>query len=465
VANAYFYSNIAQATTLAGSISSGATSISVAATTGFPGSFPYVLALDFEGATEELVVVTAAAGTTLTVTRGHSGTSAQSHSLGAAVRHVFHAGDATDFRTHEAATSGVHGVTGDLVGATMTQTLTNKTLTSPTINNATYQNGGSLGGTFSGTPTLSGAVVFSGAPSFTGNPVFQGGAAATVASSHRVSGDSTPRLQVRADGQLQWGPGNAAADTILYREAASILGTEDALRFTRSATGDDVLQTRVSGDAGIRYLLEASGVMAWGDGTSFSMDTNLYRSSANLLKTDDSLEVAQNLTVTGNTAVTGNLTVTGVGQVRVVEKTADEPVTSSTTLQNDNDLVVSVVANAKYEIVLYAAINGAASGDVKLAWTVPASATGQRYSTGPAVSSATSTADTTVRASSVTDSFTTEINYGVFSVGQQSFIQETLYITTAGTAGNVQLQWAQNASSGTATTVEAGSYMKVTRVA
>ncbi|MFG3509662.1 hypothetical protein ACGF5F_29640 [Streptomyces sp. NPDC047821] len=312
MANAYFYSNLAQQTTLSGSVSAGATSIGVGATTGLPGSFPYVLALDYGGATEELVVVTAAAGTTLTVTRGHSGTSAQSHSLGAVVRHVYHAGDATDFRTHEAATSGVHGVTGDLVGATMTQTLTNKTLTSPTINNATYANGGSLAGTFSGTPifsgagTTSGAWNFTGAPVFTGNPVFQGGAAATVASSHRVSGDSTPRLQVRADGQLQWGPGNAAADTVLYREAASIMGTEDALRFTRAATADDVIQARVSGDAGIRFLMETNGLLGWGDGSSFTMDTVLYRSAANVLKTDDSLHVA------GDVVVTGDLTAANV---------------------------------------------------------------------------------------------------------------------------------------------------------
>ena len=47
MANAYFYSNVAQATTLSGSISAGATTVTVGATTGFPSSFPYVLALDY----------------------------------------------------------------------------------------------------------------------------------------------------------------------------------------------------------------------------------------------------------------------------------------------------------------------------------------------------------------------------------------------------------------------------------
>lgn len=449
MANAYYYSNTAQQTTLSGSISAGATSISVGAVTGFPGSYPYVLALDFEGATEELVSVTGAAGTTLTVTRGFSGTSAQSHSLGAVVRHVYHAGDATDFRTHEAATSDVHGVTGALVGATMSQTLTNKTLTSPVINSATYQNGGSFAGTFTGAPTFSGAVVLSGTPNistgaalagtftgtptfsgavvlsgtpnisngaalagtfsgtptlsgaalFTGTPIFQAGAAATIASSHRVTSDGTPRLQIQADGKHLWGPGNAAADT------------------------------------------------------------NLYRSAADTLKTDDSLQVA------GDATVTGNLSVSGIGQRRFVKKTVDEGVTSSTTIQNDDALVVSLAANAEYELTCWVAANGSASGDIKMAWSLPAGVTGQRYCLGPDTSSATSTAATTMRASCLTDSFTTEINYGVFATNQQSLILETLYITTAGTAGNAQLQWAQNASSATATTVEAGSYIRIERVA
>ncbi|MGW2169150.1 hypothetical protein ACWC1C_01305 [Streptomyces sp. NPDC001705] len=246
--NAYNYSNTAIQTTLSGNISAGATMVTVAATTGFPPSTPYVLALDYGAATEELIVVTNVGGTTLTVTRGFSGTSAQSHSIGAVVRHVVNAQDLTDFRTHEAATANVHGITGALAGVTETQTLTNKTLTSPTINS------GALSGTFTGAHTYSGAVTLSGggtlSGTFTGNPTLSGtvtvglvhktGAATDSAYTTMVTSDSVNRFAVRADGQLSWGSGSATRDVNLYRSAADVLRTDDSLEVGGEVTTNDL---------------------------------------------------------------------------------------------------------------------------------------------------------------------------------------------------------------------------------
>jgi hypothetical protein len=87
----------------------------VGGTVGYP-SVPFVLAVDYNAASEELVTVTNISGTTLTITRGYNGTTPVAHSTGAAVRHVITAQDLTDAQAHYdlALSAGAHGVTGAL---------------------------------------------------------------------------------------------------------------------------------------------------------------------------------------------------------------------------------------------------------------------------------------------------------------------------------------------------------------
>lgn len=241
-----FYSSVAQPTTLTGNISSGVTTIGVASPTGFPTSYPFTVAVDWNTATEELMDVTAASLGIWTVTRGVDGTSAQSHSIGAVVRHTSSGRDFAEAQAHAAATGAVHGVAGTLVGTSDTQTLANKTLTSPTVNS------GALSGTFTGSPTFSGAPAFSGggslagtftgsptlsgSPAFTGEPRLQAGAflsrtnAADLALRASLAADTGDRLQMRADGQLLFGSGSAAPDTNLYRSGVGVLTTDSTLR-------------------------------------------------------------------------------------------------------------------------------------------------------------------------------------------------------------------------------------------
>lgn len=294
--NAYAYSNLAIQTTLDGSINNSQTTMTVDAVTGFPSSFPYSLAVDFGAASEELVKVTAAAGTTLTIERGFSGTSAQSHSLGAVVRHVYHAGDATDFRTHEASTATVHGVSGDLVGTSDVQTLDNKTLNSPII-----ASGGSMSGTFGGTPTFSGSVTLAGGGSlsgtFSGTPVFSGGLALERATGTdnalqvRTTGDAAPRLAVTAAGGVALGDGTNPADVALSRDSASSLKLEDRFLIERTPADADALAVRVAGDTNSRLLVEADGAVSFGSGAAVQ-DVFVRRTGASAL------------------AVTGNLSAT-----------------------------------------------------------------------------------------------------------------------------------------------------------
>lgn len=119
----------APATNLTVAVSPSATTIIVDSVTGLPVNYPFTLILDRGTANEEVVSCTGAAGTTLTVTRGYDSTTAFSHSTGATVEHGISALDPREANAHVNATSATHGVSGDLVGTTDAQVVTNKDLT------------------------------------------------------------------------------------------------------------------------------------------------------------------------------------------------------------------------------------------------------------------------------------------------------------------------------------------------
>ena len=167
------YSSISVETTLASSINTTATTITVAtgtATTLMGGitlapanADIFTVALDADTVNEEIVYVTGVSGDTLTISRGQAGTgtagvSGVSHTAGASVKHVLTSSDLIFFRNNASpvtsfgfsgSTSGTTTVqataiagtttltlpaaTDTLVGKATTDTLTNKTLTSPTI--------------------------------------------------------------------------------------------------------------------------------------------------------------------------------------------------------------------------------------------------------------------------------------------------------------------------------------------
>jgi len=147
------YSSRSQQTTLSGALTSSATTTTVVSGSTLAGGVTisagelFTVVIDPDTALEEIVDVSAIAGNTLTIVRGIDGSSAVAHSAGAVVRHMAIGRDYREANTHIEATTG-HGATGAVVGTTNTQTLTNKTLTSPTITGT-----GAIAGTFTGNLT------------------------------------------------------------------------------------------------------------------------------------------------------------------------------------------------------------------------------------------------------------------------------------------------------------------------
>jgi hypothetical protein len=172
------YSSISVETTLASSINTTATTMTVATgtATALMGGVSlaagnvdiFTVALDADTVNEEIVFVTQVSGDTLTISRGQAGTgtagvSGLSHTAGASVKHVLTSSDLIFFRNNASpvASFGFSGSTSGtttvqataiagtntltlpavnndtLVGKATTDTLTNKTLTSPVINGAT----------------------------------------------------------------------------------------------------------------------------------------------------------------------------------------------------------------------------------------------------------------------------------------------------------------------------------------
>lgn len=145
-----------------------------------------------------------------------------------------------------------------------------------------------------------------------------------------------------------------------------------------------------------------------------------------------------------------------------VIKQADQSVTSSTTLVNDSELVLALSAGRTYLVRCGLLVGGATAGDFKTAWVNTGTITliGTRVAQGPGVSTS-AVGDTTARESAHT-ALTTALAYGTDSTVQSGIVEEMIVSCTV--AGNLQLQWAQNASSATATTVAAKSWLIATPI-
>lgn len=145
-----------------------------------------------------------------------------------------------------------------------------------------------------------------------------------------------------------------------------------------------------------------------------------------------------------------------------VVKASDESVTSSTTLQDDDEIQFTVEANATYRVSGVVWFGADPAGDMKLAFAGPTSAT--FVWVGMSGNSAAAAVTTSVHIDQQTISSSLVLG-GV--TANTTILAAPLdgILTVSSTAGTFKMQFAQNSSSATATTVKAGSYVELRRVA
>lgn len=155
----------------------------------------------------------------------------------------------------------------------------------------------------------------------------------------------------------------------------------------------------------------------------------------------------------------------GVEWTTYIEKSADETVNNSATLQDDDHLVLPVAANGVYffEATLFYSTN--ATADLKLGWSVPAGAT-MVWGRGHAASSGAAGFHTANASGSVTALPTQASTIDVAGGASPPYMFFTAgLITVSSTAGNATLQWAQNTADVSDTKVLKGSFIRFRRTA
>lgn len=133
---------------------------------------------------------------------------------------------------------------------------------------------------------------------------------------------------------------------------------------------------------------------------------------------------------------------------KIVVQVADTspPVNNSTTLVNDDGMVFALEANTRYVISGRVVFNSGATPDIKIGWTYPAGVTLNYSLTGYSGGAFSSSGPYTQTSTPAMDGGASDDEFMIRGV-----------VTVSSTAGNLQLQYAQNTANASNTVIKAGT--------
>lgn len=289
--------------------------------------------------------------------------------------------------------------------------------------------------------TVKGIGKVSVAPADAANPVFVGDNDARNSNTRTPTDGTVTDAKVASGAAIAESKLNLASDAAAGTASRRTLGT-GALQ-AASGTDGRFTDTRTPTDGTVTDAKVAVGAAIAESKLSLASDAAAGTASRRTLGTG-ALQAAA-----GNDA-----RFTAVARVY---KSADETVTNSAALQNDDQLLFAIPASEAWAFKFVIFYNGGTTTDFKIGITVPTGATRLIWSSiGPPTGQ---TVLATINEMGPVTTSGGNVSFGGMGVGVPVMVTIDGTILNGTTAGNVQLQWAQDVAAATNTVVQAGSYL------